>query len=102
MAAAEFIGIPVCRFLQMTPYYWSMVWDLYLDSEERSDRRTGLLYNLYYNSHVKEHEQKTLDNQFPSRHVARVSASSGKALIDPQAQIDMVRQFTAAYEALSG
>ena len=108
MASAEFIGIPISRFLEMTPYYWSLVWGQYLDSEERRDRRAGMLYNLYCNTHLKEGASHIpLDEQFPPRrkaiaNVRAVPNSAGGSIIPAEFQIEWARQFTAAYHKTDG
>jgi hypothetical protein len=100
LAAGLFLGLTAEEFWKLTPRHWDAVWNQYVDSEERSDRRIGMLYTMYYNAHRAEHSPvRTLDELFPRRHsklVQQVTAS-GKALRDPMEQLAMAKEFTKAF-----
>lgn len=95
-----FLGLTADEFWQLTPRHWDAVWNQYLDSEERQDRRIGMLYTMYYNAHRPEHSQAMkLDEMFPARNSKRIQrvTTTGKALRDPMDQLAMAREFTKVY-----
>ncbi len=100
LAMGLFLGLTAEQALALTARHLDAVWQLYLDAEERQDRRIGLLYTMYFNAHKPEHEPvKTLDDLFPMRKAQRVERviTSGKALRDPMEQLAMAHEFTKAF-----
>lgn len=103
-AAGKFLGLTDAEFWEMTPREFHAVFEKYLDSEERQDRRAGMLYVLYYNSHRPEHASPlTLEEFLPGR-----KSKNKRLVLSPdeyasaEQQVEWARQFTAAFRGTSG